>query len=129
MKKLIILILISCFIATGCGLNENLVVQDITVAEVKEIVDNKKKYPDTVIIDVRTREEFLLKHIEGSLHIPLDEIESIDVPKDKKIILYCQSGNRSGKAGLILLEMGYKDVYNMIGGTNYWIYKFSAGEE
>lgn len=129
MKKLIVLMLISCFVVTGCGKVANKEVQDITVAEVKEIVDNKKKYPDTVIIDVRTEKEFLLKHIKGSILIPLDEIETIDIPKDKKIILYCQSGNRSGKAGLILLEMGYKDVYNMIGGTNYWIYEFSAGEQ
>ena len=39
--------------------------------------------------------------------------------KDKKIIVYCRSGNRSGKATKILKENGF-DAVNLIGGMNFW---------
>lgn len=128
MRKTIIIIFICCLALTGCINAEKAEVNKISVAEVKEIIDNKEQYSDTIIIDVRTKEEYLLKHLKGAINIPLDAIENIDIDKDKKIILYCQSGNRSNQAGEILLKLGYKKVFDM-GGTNSWIYEFSAGEE
>lgn len=126
MKRIVLIILISCLLMTGCISTAS--VQQIAVDDVKNIIDHRDEYLDTVIIDVRTKEEYLLKHLEGAINIPLDTIENIDIAKDKKIILYCQSGNRSSEAGKILVELGYKNVYDM-GGTNSWIYEFSAGEE
>ena len=70
---------------------------------------------ELTIIDVRTPQEFLLGHIEGSENIEWQEISSIEniTDKDKKIFLYCRSGNRSQKATNILLDIGYKDVTNL----------------
>ena len=70
---------------------------------------------ELTIIDVRTSQEFLLGHIEGSKNIEWQEISSIEniTDKDKKIFLYCRSGNRSQKATNILLDIGYKDVTNL----------------
>ena len=72
-----------------------------------------------LIIDVRTIEEYTSGHIENSLHIEWQAIDEINqsIPKDEKIYLYCRSGNRSGKAQNILINMGYKDVINL-GGIN-----------
>ena len=57
----------------------------------------------------------MLGHIEGSENIEWQEISSIEniTDKDKKIVLYCRSGNRSQKATNILLDIGYKDVTNL----------------
>ncbi|MDO5393447.1 MAG: rhodanese-like domain-containing protein [Mycoplasmatota bacterium] len=128
MKRIIIILMLSCFLITGCSLKKLAVVEKIEVAKVKQIIDNSERYPNTIIIDVRTEEEYLLKHLKGAINIPLDEIKNIDIAKDKQIILYCQSGNRSSQAGEILVELGYKHIFDM-GGTNSWIYEFSEGEE
>ena len=53
------------------------------------------------MIDVRTDEEWNAGYIEGAIHIPLSEIErDIEIMKFQKmkILLYCRSGNRSGRA-------------------------------
>jgi phage shock protein E len=70
---------------------------------------------ELTIIDVRTPQEFLLGHIEGSKNIEWQEISSIEniIEKDKKIFLYCRSGNRSQKATNILLDIGYGDITNL----------------
>ena len=72
-----------------------------------------------IIIDVRTIDEYNSGHIENSLNIEWQAIDEINesIAKDEKIYLYCRSGNRSGKAQNILINMGYKDVVNL-GGIN-----------
>ncbi len=73
----------------------------------------------SVMIDVRTDEEWNAGHIEGAIHIPLSEIktdiENYEISKDEEILLYCRSGNRSGRAKVILDELGYTNATN-IGG-------------
>ena len=73
----------------------------------------------SVMIDVRTDEEWRAGYIEGAIHIPLSEIkeniENYAISKDEEILLYCRSGNRSGRAKVILDELGYTNTTN-IGG-------------
>lgn len=69
-----------------------------------------------VIIDVKTKEEYLKKHITGALNIPVKEIINVlDIIKDKNkiIILYCQTGKRSYMAAKSLLSLGYNNVYDL----------------
>ena len=73
----------------------------------------------TIILDVRSEEEYNNGHIESSINLPLDNIEDINYKKDTKIIVYCQSGNRSKQAALKLIDMGYTNVYDMGGITNW----------
>ena len=49
-----------------------------------------------------------------------------EIPKDRKILVYCRSGQRSAKASRILIENGYSKVYNMQGGIMEWM---NAGYE
>ena len=67
------------------------------------------------IIDVRTPAEFAVRHYEGAINIPLDQIGSnlsLIGPKDKPVILYCASGARSASAAGILKQAGFLDVTN-----------------
>lgn len=79
---------------------------------------------DTIILDVRTNEEYNNGHIKNALNIPLDDIinEKIDIDKNKTILVYCQSGNRSQKASSKLVSLGYERIYNF-GGINNWPYE------
>jgi len=69
-----------------------------------------------VLVDVRTRDEFDQGHLEGAKLIPYDEIASrtTELGDDKAatIVLYCRTGNRSGKAKGTLESLGYTHVIN-----------------
>ena len=68
-----------------------------------------------LIVDVRTPEEFAAGNYKGSINIPLSELEkNLHFFGDKKgkIIVYCRTGNRSGKAKKILIENGFENVIN-----------------
>lgn len=71
-----------------------------------------------ILIDVRTADEFELGSIEGAVNIPLDEIREHleEIPKDKKIIVFCSVGLRAHVACRILVQKGYREVYNLSGG-------------
>lgn len=71
------------------------------------------------IVDVRTNEEYMDKHIEGASNLPLDNIATITLDKDKEIIVYCRSGKRSKEAANKLINMGYQKVYDL-GSINNW---------
>lgn len=70
---------------------------------------------ETLVIDVRTAEEFATGAYPGAVNIPLDHIESKIQElgrKDRKIILYCASGGRSSYALQILKSAGFTDLEN-----------------
>ena len=76
----------------------------------------------SVIIDVRTKEEWDSGHIEGANHIPLknlsNKIDEFTKDYNEEILLYCRSGNRSGKAKKLLDEIGYTNTKNLGGIKN-----------
>ena len=85
-------------------------------------VEKFRQTKDAVLIDVRTEEEYAERKIEGSINLPLQEIEKITsvVPsKTTPVFLHCRSGKRSGKAEKILKKMGYISVENIGGIINY----------
>ena len=67
------------------------------------------------MIDVRTVSEFKNGFVQDAINIEWQDISSIkdEVEKNQKIYLYCRSGNRSGKAGDILIKLGFKNVENL----------------
>ena len=70
------------------------------------------------IVDVRTPVEFMGGNVEGSINIPLQDIQQrLEEVKNLKqpLVLCCASGNRSGQAKTILEQNGFKNVIN--GGT------------
>ena len=71
---------------------------------------------EIILIDVRSLEEVKTGIIQDAIHIEwtqIDkEINDIDVNKDQPIFLYCRSGNRSGKATVILEKIGFTNVVN-----------------
>ncbi|MBN1531070.1 MAG: rhodanese-like domain-containing protein [Spirochaetes bacterium] len=68
-----------------------------------------------LVVDVRTPGEFDAGHYPGAINIPLGEIEA-EIQRfgraDRPVVLYCRSGNRSGRAKAILEERGFTDVTN-----------------
>jgi NADPH-dependent 2,4-dienoyl-CoA reductase/sulfur reductase-like enzyme/peroxiredoxin family protein/rhodanese-related sulfurtransferase/TusA-related sulfurtransferase len=75
-------------------------------------------YNNTVLLDVRTVEEFQLGNIQNSVNIPVDDLRSrlTEIPQDKKIVVYCAAGQRAYLATRILMQSGFNEVYNLSGG-------------
>ena len=69
-----------------------------------------------LLVDVRSRDEFDLGHLEGAVLIPHDQIAAraseLGDDKGRAIVLYCRSGNRSSQAKLALEKLGYTNVMN-----------------
>ena len=78
----------------------------------------------TLILDVRDGNEFAAGHLPRARHIPLAEldkrVEEIGKYKERPVIVTCQSGMRSGRAGKLLRAAGFTTVYELKGGLAAW---------
>jgi phage shock protein E len=72
-----------------------------------------------LLIDVRTKEEFAAGHLEGALNISWEDTNAlanaIGEDPGRPVVVYCRSGNRSGKAGKALAKQGYNHIFNGTG--------------
>lgn len=93
-------------------------VKNISVSDLQQMLQDKPK--DTVYIDVRTPDEFKLRHLDAFKNIPLDQLPNrlSEVPKDKDIVLICLSGGRSSSAARFLNKNGYDRLMNVTGGMS-----------
>ena len=93
----------------------------VTLAEAEEMYGQD----DTVVIDVRRPAEYESGHVAGAKLIPVDDVLSrIDeIPTDKKVLLICAQGVRSGLAAEMAVAMGVnaENMYNIEDGTPAWI--------
>ncbi|MBX3253531.1 MAG: rhodanese-like domain-containing protein [Chitinophagaceae bacterium] len=99
--------------------------QQITIDEVKQRLDGGE---DLILIDVREPHENAEFNIGGAL-LPLGDIramaiDQIESLKDKEVICYCRSGNRSGQACQLLESYGFSNTKNLVGGMLAWREKF-----
>lgn len=88
-------------------------VRTISTAQLKNILNEK----DKVFVDVRTPAEYKGRNIPQFKNIPLGS--SFDkLPKDKEIVVICQSGMRSSQACKQLKKRGFERVTNVRGGMS-----------
>ena len=69
-----------------------------------------------IVVDVRDPEEYAAGHIPGAINLPLNKFAagSGGLDKEKKIVVYCNSGGRSYGAYIKLIRLGYKNIYQAI---------------
>ena len=126
MKKLVFLLL-AVMLLTACGQakenDQGAVYVNITAEEAKQIMDSEEGY---IILDVRTQEEYDQGHIPGAIVISHEEIaekaEEVLTDKDQLILVYCRSGRRSKIASEALVELGYTNIKEF-GGISDWPYE------
>jgi len=94
---------------------ENII--NISFAKLQEILKEKA---ETIIIDVRSPQEYKEGHISGAINIPeyelLSKANNILNNKTARIIVYCKSGSRSKKAIKTFKKLGFTNLYNLEGG-------------
>lgn len=78
----------------------------------------------TVLVDVRTAEEFANGHLRDAKNIPLADLASriaeLDKAKSKTIVVVCQTGARADKATKMFEAAGFTDVVSLEGGQSAW---------
>lgn len=80
---------------------------------------------DLLVVDVRESPELLdeLGHIHGVTHVPMDTLLGLglpEVPRDRAVVLVCRSGKRSARCAAHLVQQGFTEVYNLVGGMMRW---------
>ena len=89
-----------------------------TTAEATHLINRE----DASVIDVRDPGEYGTGHIIGAKNLPLTRLEAGELPKrkDKPLIVYCDTGERAGKAVAALKKQGFERVVNLSGGLRAW---------
>lgn len=74
------------------------------------------------LIDVRAEIAYKTKTIDGAVNIPINEIRSRinEIPTDRKVILFCNTGYTSYNASRILIQKGFNNVYSLMGGITLY---------
>ena len=103
---------------------ESQIIRDTTTEETYTLIQDNRANPDFAIIDVRTPKEYTAGRIANSINIDFysdsfrDNLNKLD--KEKEYLIYCKSGNRSGKSRDIMRNLNFTEVYNMLGGIIQW---------
>ncbi|MFC2163170.1 rhodanese-like domain-containing protein [Candidatus Altiarchaeota archaeon] len=89
-------------------------VRQLSSPEFKNLMDEK----EFTLLDVRTRREYALQNIKGSVNIPSPELRTrhAEIDSNKEVVVICNSGHRSSTATSLLKQNGFKNVYNVAGG-------------
>lgn len=84
---------------------------------------------DYVLLDVRQPGEYAAAHLPGARLVPLPQLSDSREELDpaKPTIVYCASGGRSRMATQLLNGMGFREVYNMLGGIQAWENRTATG--
>lgn len=101
-------------ITAGPDYSKKIETTKLQPAELKQMIATGAK--DYVIVDVRDESEYREGHIPGAMNIPVDTFaaKSEVLPKEKKIIVYCNTGGRSYTAYRKLMKLAYPNIYQTI---------------
>lgn len=115
-KKISVLI-VSLFMIVGCSSKSELL-------SPIEFENSLKAADNSILIDVRTPEEYSSSHLDKSINLNVHasnfETEIAKLDKDAAVFVYCKSGARSGAAADILMNAGFANVYDLDGGLLNW---------
>ncbi|MBY0497918.1 MAG: MBL fold metallo-hydrolase [Cyanobacteria bacterium] len=94
-----------------------------TVEQITPIeLSRRLQSPDIIVVDVRGAGEWATGHLTHAIHIPLGSLEERlnELPRDKTLVVQCQSGARSSIAASVLEQHGFEKLINLSGGLAAW---------
>ncbi len=82
----------------------------LSSAQLKQLIDSKE---NIYLVDVRTEEQFAESHIPGAVNIPYNKLGIMigKIPKDKKVVLYCNTGQKSASGAQFLADRNFDNIY------------------
>lgn len=117
------LLVVTLSSAIGCSKGSSEAYNEIDSTKTVELIGETK---NTLVIDVRDADAYAEGHLTNAINIPFDEFEEkiadLEGYKDQTIVLICNTGNKSGKAGKMLVDKGFTKVYNAEDGMGEFDY-------
>nr|MDA8165754.1 rhodanese-like domain-containing protein [Desulfobacteraceae bacterium] len=130
MKRILLLLLLPLLLLAGCSKGDAnapsagapAVQGRVTTLSPQEAAAMLAQHKDMLLLDVRSPEELRDGAIERGILTPFWSLVrgTMNLPKDKPIMLVCAIGGRSYAAAQILARNGYRQVYNIRGGIIAW---------
>ena len=118
-----ILVYAAIFLIAVMYVRKALLKRSITHYSAAAVAGKLKARENILLLDVRTSGERSRQQIPHSTHIPLHELkgrlDELEKFREKEIVCYCQSGNRSLSAASVLKHHGFR-VANLTGGISSW---------
>jgi rhodanese-related sulfurtransferase len=112
------------FPSTAEALSRTQIIKDVSPQEANSLLQKNKNNRNFVILDVRTPAEFKEGHIAGAInidyHAPTFKEQLNGLDKTKVYLLYCRTARRSRAALEMMRELGFQEVYRMLGGIVGW---------
>ncbi len=120
MKRSIFVVLLLSLFLSACDQGEPKGYSIISVPDAYQLVKAADK--NTMFLDVRTPGEYQSGHVPHAKLIPVQTLANRlnEVPKDKKVIVYCESGVRAGRAAELLVSQGYTNILSMKASMRGW---------
>ena len=118
MKRILVNLALAVLAATSVACAQQY--KNVNAQEAKVMIDKG----GVVVVDVRTPQEYSGGHLQGAIlanvNDPNFEANIKKISKDKKVIVYCAAGGRSANASGKMSSLGWKNVWNMTGGSSSW---------
>ncbi len=119
LNTVLIIVAVIIFFVVFNNFNNRGILQ-VNATEALQIQNNK----DALVLDVRSSQEYAGGHLKSAKLIPVGELTNrlneISSYKDKTVLVYCHSGNRSTMASQVLKKNGFTKVNNLRGGITAW---------
>lgn len=94
--------------------------QEVSPADAVSLINRE----NAIVVDVRDDQEYGSGHVINSIHTPLVLMESqlskLGTDKSRPVLVCCQNGQRSAKAGVILSKHGFTKIFKLAGGMLAW---------
>ena len=128
-RSFTLLLIVMVVLLAGCGAQATPVAVngDTDLAALPVLLDPAtvnqiRERADVLLIDVREQAEYDAGHIPGITLIPMGDIANrlAEIPKDKTVVVSCQSGRRSSQVASFLQEQGYTNIHDLQGGFSAW---------
>ncbi len=121
-RFLLIISILSVVLLAGCAAQSTTSYKHIDAPKLKKWLDENK---DIFLVDVHIPEQQHIKDTDA--FIPFNEVKqnASKFPKDKNatVVVYCAGGHMGDTAAQYLIELGYKEVYNLDRGMADWLSK------
>lgn len=122
MKKITLITFIICTSIFGMSAQQSDQIIVLEVIDFKKEITNKA----VQLIDVRTAKEYNAGHIKNAINVDIYNRDAFtasvkELDADQPVFLYCRSGRRSRTASKLLVELGFKKIYDLRGGYLNWI--------
>lgn len=120
MKRNLFVILLFALLLSACDQGEPQGYSIISITDAYQLVKSEDK--GTLFLDVRTPGEYQSGHVPHAKLIPVQTLANRlnEIPKDKKIVVYCESGVRAARAAELLVNQGYTHVLSMKASMRGW---------